>query len=316
MTQAILATALAAGLLAVGCGDDTGSTKDGGGGKDVTADKGGGDMGGGDGGIPTGDPSITITAPTNGMTIMGTSTDVTWMAANWKGFPPMDPGCPATSNNCGHVHLRIAPKANATADADFMPCNAMGKPYNNAGGMPLKADFSLCTGMAPADGMYTIEVELRHNDHTPLSPAKKNSVTVKVGGGGMGAPTITITDPTPNQMLTLDSNKEYAVKYSATNWTGGKVMMNGMLPDGCNDPMAATWNNCGHVHLTIDGMACNDTANSKPYNNAPGMMGTLNAKFGLCPMQSGMHTIELELRHADHSPLTPAVKTSVMVQVP
>jgi hypothetical protein len=313
VTRNILAALLAAGtMVMVGCGGD--EETDGG----PNPDTGGGDMqmmmdGGG---IPTGTPTLAITAPAAGSTVMGDSVDVTWMAGNWKGFPPMDPGCPNGSNNCGHVHLRIAPKASATMDADFMVCNdvAGGKPYNNAGGMPLKADFTKCTMMS-ATGDYTIEIEFRHNNHGPITPVTKSAVNIKRGGGGMGAPTLTLTAPTPAQAFPAGTTS-IMTTWMATNWMGFPPMDPGCMNES---------NNCGHAHLRVapkgagavdaDFLTCNDAAAMKPYNNAGGMPLAADLTKCTAPSATGDYTIEVEFRHNNHGPLTPPVKSAVSFKV-
>jgi hypothetical protein len=68
---------------------------------------------------------------------------------------------------------------------------------------------------------------------------------------------------------------------------------------------------CGHVDLNIDGALCGN-----PYN-AIGASSPMIADFSRCPagMQSGMHTIQLELRDDNFMPLTPPVTAYAMVTV-
>jgi hypothetical protein len=76
----------------------------------------------------------------------------------------------------------------------------------------------------------------------------------------------------------------------------------------------ASSDNCGHVHVLVDGAAC--TPMGAPYNNA-GQASPIDAKLSSCPMATGAHTVMLELHHNDHSPVQPGgsmttVSASVM----
>jgi hypothetical protein len=57
---------------------------------------------------------------------------------------------------------------------------------------------------------------------------------------------------------------------------------------------------CGHLHVFVDGTAC----------NAPGMQynaqgaSPVSANFAFCQTVNGSHTIKVELHHDDHSPVT------------
>jgi hypothetical protein len=77
--------------------------------------------------------------------------------------------------------------------------------------------------------------------------------------------------------------------------------------------------NCGHIHVLVDGMACTpDAAGSPPYDNADATGSPAQAILNTCPTVTGNHTITLELHHNDHSPVVPPgatmpVSDSVMV---
>ncbi len=77
---------------------------------------------------------------------------------------------------------------------------------------------------------------------------------------------------------------------------------------------AATSDNCGHVHVLVDGSAC--TPMGSPYDNADTTGSPAQAILSTCPSVNGMHKITLELHHTDHSPITVGgmtVQDSVMV---
>jgi hypothetical protein len=72
----------------------------------------------------------------------------------------------------------------------------------------------------------------------------------------------------------------------------------------------AVTDNCGHVHVNVDGMQCN--ASGSPYNNAATASPT-EADLSLCSMVAGAHTIVLELRHNDHSAFNPPITATVHI---
>jgi hypothetical protein len=120
--------------------------------------------------------------------------------------------------------------------------------------------------------------------------------TTSTGDSGTSTattPTITITAPADNGTLTLSSTKTGDIAYATTDFT---LMAPGSCPaDVAGQPP------CGHVHVLIDGTACNDTASGAPYNIASNGSPAA-ANFALCPTADGPHTIVLELHNDDHSP--------------
>jgi hypothetical protein len=119
------------------------------------------------------------------------------------------------------------------------------------------------------------------------------STTTDSGTSTSSTPTITITSPAPNGTLTLASDHTGDIAFTATNFT---LMAPGTCPTNDNDTPP-----CGHVHVLIDGTACNDPAD--PYNVAANGSPAV-ANFGLCPTADGAHTVVLELHNDDHSPYT------------
>jgi hypothetical protein len=59
-------------------------------------------------------------------------------------------------------------------------------------------------------------------------------------------------------------------------------------------------NNCGHVHLFVDGTAC--TPPGQPYNN-DGQASPISARLTSCAAVAGSHRVQLQLHHNDHSPV-------------
>lgn len=184
--------------------------------------------------------------------------------------------CTEADAPCGHVHVNL--------DGD--DGNLPGAPYNNAGASsPLDADFSL---LDEPLGPHTITLELVYDDHRPTG--ERTSVDIEVA---YNEPTITITDPSVGENITLPANKQVPVTVAVTDF-------NFAAPGECGDTP-----NCGHIHLLIDGENGNQA--EAPYNTA-GVSEDLIADFALLEANgfdpSGDHTIQVELHMDDHSPYT------------
>jgi hypothetical protein len=85
------------------------------------------------------------------------------------------------------------------------------------------------------------------------------------------------------------------VSFTTTNFTL-------MAPGGCG----SVTNNCGHVHLLIDGAMC--TPAGAPYNN-DGFASPINAILSNCPASDtgdGSHTVSVELHSDQHAPIVGA----------
>ena|SRR5437660_11047747 len=121
-------------------------------------------------------------------------------------------------------------------------------------------------------------------------------------GGSSSSPTATIsvTSPAAGSSVALgtDSDKSVPVAFTTSNFT---------LADQC-----AGNANCGHIHLLIDGAACNPSGS--PYNNSA-TVSPATAKFASCASPAGSHTVALELHHQDHTPVNDSrgavIQTSV-----
>jgi hypothetical protein len=137
-----------------------------------------GSSGGGGGHLSGTPPTIAITSPTAGTTVMVTKTGseedipVDFTMTN---FTLKNAGSCGSTANCGHVHVLID-GANSCG----------GPPYNNAeySGSPTKAIVSQCSTV---NGAHTISLELHFDDHSPVNgPDGKviaSSVQVTVQGG-------------------------------------------------------------------------------------------------------------------------------------
>jgi hypothetical protein len=122
--------------------------------------------------------------------------------------------------------------------------------------------------------------------------------------GGGSAPSISITMPAANAMVTLTKPMDNVpVAFTVQNFT---------MVNAGDASCANTSNNCGHVHLLVDGSAC--TPAGMPYNNW-GYASPINAVLSSCPMANGMHTVTLELHHNDHSPVLDASMNTISTHV-
>jgi hypothetical protein len=125
--------------------------------------------------------TLAITSPPNGAVIALPPSGllaVTYQT-NLEMQKPKSCAQKGKSKRCGHAHVTI----------DGVACNAprpspdggAGKQtYNVTAEEPTSsfADFSFCP--QPIDGTHVIELELRQDNHAPLNPVVKQSVTVTV----------------------------------------------------------------------------------------------------------------------------------------
>ena len=237
---------------------------------------------------PSTDPSIAITSPGHGsVVILGTDTNKSYpVSYAVRNFTLKAPGTCAGAAGCGHVHLLI----------DDAACNSSGAPYNNAGASgPTPAKFAACGAAA---GPHNISVELHNDDHSPVmvgGAAVKSHVSVTACASG--AACIGLLSPRSGAKVSVgsDADKSVAVDYLVENFTL-------KAPGTCGSASA-----CGHVHLQIDGSACNSSGS--PYN-AAGAVGPTPAKFGACSSAVGSHRVTVELHNDNHSPVTGAAPSA------
>lgn len=111
-------------------------------------------------------------------------------------------------------------------------------------------------------------------------------------------PTISIDSPLASATVALGSDADQSVDVAFTV-TGFTLA----APGSCGET-----ENCGHVHLTIDGTACN--ADGAPYNNAGGS-SPLAAKFATCATPVGAHEITVALHDDDHGAVLDAEGAAV-----
>ena len=133
-------------------------------------------------------------------------------------------------------------------------------------------------------GTHTVRAELRNNDHSALSPAVFQEITVTAT-----APSIAIVSPKVTTVSTLGFRMEVAVA--------------GFLLDAANYA-GTNFPGQGHIHYTVDGALAGGLAGA-----------TTSTVFNFGSLTGGAHTIRAELRNNDHSPLSPAVFQEMTVSV-
>jgi len=143
-----------------------------------------------------------------------------------------------------------------------------------------------------------------------------------------GAPSVTIVSPATGAIISTATPPDVPVMFTVTNFTFDVPVT------GCG---GVSSDNCGHIHLLIDGTACNATASdpdgAAPYNNAypnTGDTGPFTANpatviahlmqlangpgsLGYCPMTTGSHTMEVSLHRTDHSAVTNNAKSTITI---
>jgi len=110
-------------------------------------------------------------------------------------------------------------------------------------------------------------------------------------------PTLKISSPTAGAQVGLGSDQHKTVNVEFTT-TGFKAQ-----------PCPNSTENCGHLHVLIDGTDC-----GSPYNNQA-TTSPAAALFDGCNRPIGSHTITLELHHDDHSAIKNAAGATVSSSV-
>ncbi len=230
---------------------------------------------------PVADSTITLDADRNSPVLFAVSN-----------FTLNTPGSPACGVGCGNVHLLI----------DGEDCTPGDAVANNTGASsPLAAKFGSC---ASAVGAHTITLQLHNNDNTPLLDVNNKviaaTVNIKTILPNTGVPSIAITSPQAGETITLaaDVNKSFPIAFTTENFT--------LAAPGT--PTCGT--GCGHVHVLVDGDACNSSTQTY---NAEGSTSPINALFAFCAMPTGSHTVTLELHNDNHSIVSGGVVSTVTV---
>jgi hypothetical protein len=184
----------------------------------------------------------------------------------------------------GMIHLNVD-VMNFTLTDDYGGENVMGEGHwhlyiNDALQGPYSGHWANLTDL-PA-GQHTFRVDLRNNDHSPISPASEYSIMV------------TVVEETPELMV--KNLPMHAIGYGGMLNIQLGVMNFTLTEDYGMTNMAGE----GHVHLYI-----ND-----------GLVGPFSSEWiNLTELPAGEHDFRLELRNNDHSMLYPPVHYGFMVTI-
>lgn len=237
-------------------------------------------------------PRISIGSPLDGNTVTIDAQQSSPVVFSVENFTLKEPGTLSCGVGCGNVHLLI----------DGNDCSPSGSSYNNVGfASPMTAHFGSCANPL---GKHKLTLELHNGDNSPLLAASgaviSASVDVTTMAANSGAPSIAITSPTAGAHVTLgtDVNKSIPITFTTQNFT--------LAAPGT----PSCGSGCGHVHILVDGTACNAT--SANYN-AEGSASPISALLAFCPTAAGAHTVSAELHNSDHTPLANAAPATVMI---
>jgi len=131
----------------------------------------------------------------------------------------------------------------------------------------------------------------------------------KSGAGGVSSSTASIKIDSPANGASLgptptDPNyPNLSVEFTVKNFA--------LMPPGSDMPVGTCAAGvCGHVHLLVDGAACNYTPTHEPYN-AESADSPIFALLGYCQSIAGPHTITVELHNDDHTAVKDANGTVI-----
>ena len=135
-----------------------------------------------------------------------------------------------------------------------------------------------------------------------LAPIACSSSNGSTAGDG-GIPSIAITSPASGDSVSTTTSTDVPVVFTVTNF---ELMAAGTC--------GAVNDNCGHVHVLVDGTACNagGAYNSAfPVTGGAGSPATATAQLSKCPAATGTHTLKLELHRDDHSAVSNGASATV-----
>jgi hypothetical protein len=180
--------------------------------------------------------------------------------------------------SCGHVHATV----------DGAACNAKGLPYNAAGAeSPLVVRLGRCAEPA---GTHLVRLSLHGDDHVPVKTAGGAGVFVEseITACEAGKPCVAIVAPRRGESVAMGTSQAIPIDFVTENFVLRAAGTCGATQD------------CGHVHLQVDGAVCNPSG--QPFNNS-GAKSPLDAKLSTCPAAAGLHTVSVSLHRDDHSPV-------------
>lgn len=137
-----------------------------------------------------------------------------------------------------------------------------------------------------------------------LSPVVAFAGLLTACGGSSGGlpgvtPSVAISSPNNNSSVNLSVDRKVAINFN-TNYAI-------KAPNTC-----AGAANCGHIYVLVDNSSCNSP--NLPYNTLASS-SPAEADLSRCATATGMHTITLELRHDDGSPVLDLFNSPVTTKV-
>lgn len=234
-------------------------------------------------------PGISIVSPSNGANLPAGDVAVTVSVSN---FNVVDKQGQANVSGQGHIHFYLDTAAPTAAGIPAIPTSGTW-----AHVATLTYTFSNV-----AAGTHTIAVELVNNDHTPVIPPAVDTITVNVAGAPAPvavAPTISIVSP--NNGASLQSSN-IAVTVAVNNFNIVDKQGQANVPGE------------GHIHFYLDVAA--PTAAGIPAIPTGGTWAHVaTTSYTFNNVDTGSHTIAVELVNNDHTPLVPPVVSNISVNV-
>ncbi len=229
-------------------------------------------------------PTLSITSPVNGASIVAGNIVVNTTVANLNVVDKQ--GQPNVAGE-GHLHFYL------DVDAPTAP----GVPAVPTSGVWAHVSGTSFTFTNVAPGTHTLSVQLVNNDHTLLIPLVVVKITITVTPST--APTLNITSPANGASI---SSGNILVNAAVTNFN---------VVDKQGQPNVSGE---GHLHFYMDVDA--PTTPNVPAVPATGtwahVSGTFYTFTGVTP---GTHTISVQLVNNDHSPVVPLVIVKITVTV-
>jgi plastocyanin len=234
---------------------------------------------------PSAGPAIRITEPGSGNKFGIGNLTVTVEVSN---FTIVNQLGKSNSAGQGHIHYFM----------DVDAPTATGQPAVSAAGTYAALADTSFTWTNVGGGSHTFSVELVNNDHTPLNPPVIDSKTVLVIPE-IGPPGMVILTPRDNSIVKAG---DVTIAVQATNFN---------LVDKLSQPNVQRE---GHLHYFLD-VEAPTTAGQAAVTAAGTYAATSADSYTWKNVTPGMHTFSVELINNDHTPLSPAVVSKIMVNV-
>jgi hypothetical protein len=230
-------------------------------------------------------PGISIVSPTNGANLPTGDVTITVSISN---FNVVDKQGQANISGQGHIHYFL----------DVAAPIAVGIPAIPTSGTWVHVAALTYTFSNVSPGTHTLAVELVNNDHTPVVPPVVDTITVNVAPAtAAAAPTISIVSPRNGASL---QSANITVTVAVNNFNIVDKQGQANVPGE------------GHIHFYLD-----VAAPTTPGQVAIPATGTwahvATTTYTFDNVDTGSHTIAVELVNNDHTPLVPPVVSNINV---